>query len=156
MPTAMSQSVAKQPQSNQAAASLDRSARRNTMKLNWEDMPYGPIWAAMKTTLGRCVLVALTCSIGFGCGSMLAGGLTGSFFEGMIEFPIGIYASIMFSQGLWVWPLVALMSGLFMRLQLPMWTLILPFAASVWLSYEVTQHMNADPPLSVILESHSR
>ena len=119
--------------------------KKNTMKPNWEDNPYGPLGSAMKSTFGRCALVAVTCCIGFGCGSMLAGGPGGSFLGSVIGFPLVICASIMCSQGIWVWPLVVLMTGLFMKLELPMWTLLLPFAVSVWLSYEVTQHINADP-----------
>ena len=74
---------------------------------------------------------------------MIAGGESGSLISGIIGSPFIFYASFLFSQGLWVWPLVILLGGLYLRLGLPLWVLVFPAIASTFLSFSVAKHVNS-------------
>ena len=112
------------------------------MTQDFEELPYGPIRSAMETIFGRFATYLLACIIGCGVGSMIAGGESGSLFSGIIGSPLIFYSSFLFSQGLWVWPLVILLGGLYLRLGLPHWILVFPAVAATWLSFSVVKHVN--------------
>lgn len=112
------------------------------MKQNFEELPFGPIRSAMETIFGRFATYLLACIIGCGIGSMIVGGESGSFVSGIVGSPIIFYSSFLFSQGLWVWPLVILFGGLYLRLGLPHWVLVFPAVAAIWLSFSVVKHVN--------------
>ena len=112
------------------------------MSQNFEDLPYGPIRSAMETIIGRCATYLVACISGCGFGSMFAGGESGSLVAGIVDSPMIFYASFLFSQGLWVWPLVILLGGLYLRLGLPLWVLVVPVIASTFLSFSVVKHVN--------------
>jgi hypothetical protein len=112
------------------------------MNQNLDELPYGPIRSAMETIFGRGAAYLFACIVGCGIGSMMAGGESGSFLSGIVDSPIIFYASFLFSHGLWVWPLVMVLGGFYLRLELPHWVLVFPVVAAIWLSFSVVKHLN--------------
>ncbi len=127
------------------------------MHQNLEDIPYGPIRSAIETIIGRGVIYIGACVMGSGFGSMLAGGEVGSMVSGILGSPFIFYYSFLFSQGVWVWPLIILIGALYLRFNLSLWILLFPAVAAIILSFSVVKQMNShieNDPLRM-LNSHN-
>ena len=116
-------------------------------------MPYGPLAEALRSTVGRCLSMAIVCVLGLDFGYMIAEQSFGGFLGGIIMCPVIVISSIFHSYGLLVWPLIFLLTWLDMRLQLPMWVLVLPFLTTVWIGYDVHSYFIKHDPLRAISSS---
>ncbi len=126
------------------------------MKQFWEDMPYGAIGEALRSTVGRCLSMVIVCVLGLGLGYAIAEKNIGCFLDGIILSPGIVIFSFIRSYGLLVWPLMLLLAWLDIRLQLPRWVLVFPFLCSVWLSYDVEIcHIKNDPARAISSSQHT-
>jgi len=123
------------------------------MKQFWEEMPYGPIAEALRSTVGRCLSMVIVCVLGLGFGHMIAEKDFGCFLDGILVSPAIIIFSFFRSYGLLVWPLIFLLTWLDLILQLPRWVLVLPFFCSVWIAYDVDRDIIKNDPARAISKS---
>ena len=119
------------------------------MKQFWEDMPYGPLAEALRSTVGRCLSMAIVCVLGLGVGYMIAELSFSAFLDGIISCPAIIFSSIFYSYGLLIWPLIFLLSWLYTRFQLPLWVMALPFLGTVWLAYDIDNYFIKHDPMHI-------
>lgn len=105
------------------------------------DYPWGPVRDALETTVVRVAVFLLVMLFAMAMGFALADKSFAGFVTGLMTAHWTLINGLFFSMGIVVFPGALIFAILFVRYEWVYWTVIIPFSAMLYVSYDATDYV---------------
>jgi len=113
---------------------------------HWSEYPIQTIVYAMRTMIGKCVLITLSIALGFGVGTALVDHSLPALISGTLAFFGTAFVSVFVSYGALAFLFIIAYAVISIVCELSEWTLVIPFCLCVWVGFDTTDYnMNRSP-----------